>query len=77
MDLDWQTVPEGVRPALKAVVKAIGAAFLILMLVLVWNQWSRHRVGAQLVQAALIVLAFACESLFFAYGEVRMDREVS
>jgi uncharacterized membrane protein len=77
MDMDWQTVPEGVRPALKAVVKAIGAAFLILTLVLAWSQWFHHRVGAQLVQAALIVLAFACESLFFAYGEVTTDREVS
>jgi hypothetical protein len=49
---------------------------LILLLVFVWNQWF-HRVPAGLVQAALIMLVFAWESLFFAYGEVRTDREVS
>lgn len=43
MDLDWQTVPERMRPAFKGVVKAIRAAFLILMLIFAWNQWS-HRV---------------------------------
>jgi hypothetical protein len=71
MDLDWQTVPERVRPALIAVVKAARAAFLILVLVFVWDQWSHHRAPAQLVQAGLIMLVFAGEALFFAYGKMR------
>jgi len=76
IDLNWQTVPERLRPALKAVVKALKLAFLISLLVLAWNQFSHHRVGAQFVRAAFIALMFAWESLFFAYGEVRTDLEL-
>jgi hypothetical protein len=70
MSLDWQSVPELLRPVLKATVNVGRAMVMILLAVFAWSQWS-HRVPAQLVQAGLITLVFAWEFLFFAYGEVR------
>jgi hypothetical protein len=75
--LNWQTVPERLQPALKAAVTALKAAFLTILLVLAWDEFSHYPVGAEFARAALIVLAFAWESLFFAYGEVRADREIN
>jgi len=43
MDLDWQSVPERLRPFLKATVNVGRAAFVILLLAFVWNQWSHHQ----------------------------------
>ncbi len=76
MALDWQTVSDRLRPVLKATVDVGRAALVILLLAFVWNQWF-NRVPARLIQAGLIMLVFAWESLFFAYGEVRADRETS
>jgi len=77
MDLDWQTVPERLRPVLRAMVNVVGVAFLILAALFVWNHWSRYQVPAQLVQAGLITFAFAWEALFFAFGTVRADQELA
>jgi hypothetical protein len=77
MNLDWQTVPERMRPALNATLNLGRAALLILAMLFAWSQWFHHRVGAQLVQAPVITLIFAWESLFFSYGELRTDREAS
>jgi hypothetical protein len=77
MDLDWQTIPERLRPVLKATVNVGRAAFVILLLAFVWNQWSHHQASPRVVNNGFLLLFFAWDSLFFAYGEVRTDREAS
>jgi len=76
MDLDWQSVPERLRPVLKATVKAGGVAFLILAMLFAWNQWPHHQASPRIVDSGFMLLFFAWESLFFAYGAVRTDREL-
>jgi hypothetical protein len=73
VDLDWESVPEWMRPALKATVRAGGAAFLILGLILVWNQWSHRQASAHIVEYGFMALLFAQEALFFAYGRMRAE----
>jgi hypothetical protein len=76
MDLEWQTVPRRIRPALRITWNAVGPALLIPGLLYAWNLW-RHQVSPPIIQSWFLVVMFAWESLFFAYGEVRTDREVS
>ena len=71
MGLDWQTVPERLRPVLKAAVNLGRAAFVILLLAFVWNQWSHHQAPPRVVNNGFLPLFFAWEALFFAYGEVK------
>jgi hypothetical protein len=69
--LDWQGVPDWVRPVLRPMLKAGGLAFLILVLLWAWSQWARVEAASRISQAALMVLLFAWEALFFQYGALR------
>ncbi len=60
---------ERMRPAPRIIWKTIGAMYLILMLLLVWNQWGHHEMLSRIVRAGLIVLLFIWEAMFFDYGE--------
>jgi TRAP-type C4-dicarboxylate transport system permease small subunit len=75
MDLNWQTVPERARKVLGTMVKAGGVAFLILGMLFVLNQWSHHQTFSRIIDGGFMVLLFAWESLFFAYGTVRVYPE--
>ena len=63
--------------------KRIGdAAMLGLLLLIGWNQFSRHSVAhsgvyhfaSRIVAIGYITLLFVLEALFFAYGEVLPER---
>jgi putative Mn2+ efflux pump MntP len=73
---DWQMVPDAMR-FVKAMLKAGQAAFLILALILVWNRWSHRRAPSQIVGAAMIVLLFAWELLFFSYGKIKSNQNAA
>jgi hypothetical protein len=77
MDLDWQSVPQRMRSLLQAVVKAGGVAFLILGVLFAWSQWSHRQASSRIVNGGFMLLLFAWEALFFAYGSVRTDRELT
>ncbi len=72
--LDWRSVPDWLRSPLKILLKAGGAAFLILALVFGWNAWFQPNVSTPIVQAGLLALFFAWESLFFEYGDISADQ---
>jgi hypothetical protein len=55
----------------KAIEKAVGTAFLILILVWLWSQWSPQQTASRISQAALVVLLFAWDALSFQYVELR------
>jgi hypothetical protein len=69
--LDWESVPQRMRPVLKATVNVGRAAFLILVALFVWSARSHHPASSHIVEDGLIVLLFAWEALFFAYGEMK------
>ncbi len=71
--LDWESAPDRVRPVLKPLLKVGGAACWVLVLIWLWNAWSNHKVFQPVIRAALIVVLFTAEALFFAYGETRAD----
>jgi hypothetical protein len=70
LDLEWEHVPERMRPVLRVLWKAVGPALWIFMLLFVWSRW-RHQVFSPVISAGFIVLLFAWAALFFAYGEIR------
>lgn len=71
--IDWETVPEPLRPVLRLTWKGGGALFFILALLCFWNGWARHKVAPHTVVAGLVALFFAWEAMFFSYG--RTDTE--
>ncbi len=71
--LDWERVPDPMRPALRIMWKAVGPTLCILLLLLVWNQWQRQVFWLGVVSGVLVVMVFAWEALFFQYGEMRAD----
>jgi hypothetical protein len=75
IDLDWESVPERLRPVLKATVKTGSAAILILLLLLGWNSLSHHPLSPEILRGALATLLFAWEALFFTYGPMRSDEK--
>jgi MFS family permease len=72
--LDWEQVPQRVRPLLRIIWKAVGPALWILGLLFGWSQW-RHQVESPAVQAAIIAILFAWGAMFFAYGEMRPEEK--
>jgi hypothetical protein len=70
--LDWERVPERMRPVLRVIWKAVGPGLWILILLLGWNE-LRHQVFSPVVNAGFIVLLFAWAALFFQYGKLRAD----
>jgi hypothetical protein len=47
--LDWRSVPDWIRSVLKPMLKAGKAAFLILVPLFIWDQWSHHEVFSPIV----------------------------
>jgi hypothetical protein len=70
LDLEWEHVPERMRPILRVLWKAVGPALWIFMPLFVWSRW-RHQAFLPVISAGFIVLFFAWAALFFAYGEIR------
>lgn len=70
--LDWEEVPERVRPFLRILWKSVGPALGILVLLFAWSQ-LRHQVPSPVLRAGFNVVLFAWPALFFAYGEMRAD----
>lgn len=75
--LEWESVPERMRPVLKPMLKAGVTAFLILWLLCLWNAWSVHKISPPIVRAALMVFIFSAEALFFAYGRMRVAEDAA
>jgi ABC-type uncharacterized transport system YnjBCD permease subunit len=70
---DWESVPQRMRPVVKMLLKAGGAAFVILGLLFVWSQWFHHPTSSRLVDYGFMPLLFAWEALFLAYGKTRTE----
>jgi hypothetical protein len=71
--LDWERVPDPMRPALRIMWKAVGPALWVLLLLLAWSQWQRQVSWLAVTSGILVVVVFAWEALFFAYGGMRGD----
>ena len=84
--LGWSRVPMWMRnvlePAKKAAQVAI-FALMLLMLLILWNQFSGHllrdtivyRFASWIVVTGCVAILYVFEALFFLYGEIRRDSE--
>jgi hypothetical protein len=68
--LDWERVPDRMRLPLRIMWNAVGATLWILWLLSLWNQWSRHQASSRILDNGILVLLFAWEAIFFAYGKL-------
>ena len=50
--------------------KAVGPALWILLLLFAWGRWHRQASWLAVTNGLLVVVLFAWEALFFAYGEM-------
>jgi hypothetical protein len=83
---DWMRVPEWIRGTLPRIEKALGVAwFLVIGLILV-NEWllqsrlsasSAYRFGVLLVLYAMLVSMYGLQALFFQYGELRDESDLT
>jgi hypothetical protein len=75
--LDWERVPVRMRAALSMAWKTVGPALWILLLLFAWGRWHRQASWLAVTNGLLVVVIFAWEALFFAYGEMRTDEKPS
>jgi hypothetical protein len=71
--LDWEQVPERLKPALSILWKAVGPMLWILLLLCAWSQWRHEESWLVVTSGILVAVVFAWEALFFAYGDMRAD----
>jgi hypothetical protein len=71
--LDWEQAPERMPLGPRIMSKAVGSALWILWLLSLWNQWFHHQAPPRILGDGIMVLLFAWEALFFAYGRLGVD----
>jgi len=82
-DLGWSRVPKWMRAVLEPTGKTATAALFVLGVLFCWNQWSGqslagsgiYHLASRIVTSGYVALLYTLEALFFAYGEVRPERE--
>jgi hypothetical protein len=59
---------ERMRPVPRIAWKTVGATYLALTLLLLWNQLRHHQTFPKVISAGLMAILFVWEALFFDYG---------
>lgn len=65
---DWNAVPQQRRPVVKILFRAGQAAFFILAVRFVWNQWH-HQFSSPVLESGFSTLLFGLAAIALAYGQ--------
>ena len=84
-NLGWSRVPALIRKVVEPTRKVGDAAMLVVLALILWNQWSgEHLAHSAIYQRSLRIAAsgyfallYVLEALFFRYGELRLQREAA